>query len=264
MSEGPVVPGVAADMGRKQRSGGRLKAFWRRIRKPLAQSRFAKNAIASLLAQVLRFVWLTNPLVAGSSSARSVNEALSPAIIALWHGQHILAPCIYPKGRGGLLAMVSRSADAELNALVLERFGIEAVRGSGGRETSRNADKGGARALIALKRALDSGKNVAMIADIPHGTPRQAGLGIVTLARLSGRPLVAAAVATSRRKVLEKSWDKTTINLPFGRGSIILGEPILVAADADDEEMERKRQELTDALNEATREAYRLVDGGQK
>ena len=44
-------------------------------------------------------------------------------------------------------------------------------------------------------------------------------MGIVTLARLSGRPIVPVALATSRRKVLEKTWDKTTINLPFGRGA---------------------------------------------
>ena len=78
--------------------------------------------------------------------------------------------------------------------------------------------------LIALKRALDGGKNVAMIADIPHGTPREAGLGIVTLARLSGRPILPIALATSRRKVIEKSWDKTTINLPFGRASLTVGD----------------------------------------
>ncbi|RUY60178.1 hypothetical protein EN980_35090, partial [Mesorhizobium sp. M7A.F.Ca.CA.001.13.1.1] len=115
-------------------------------------------------------------------------------------------------------------------------------------------------ALIALKKSLAVGKNVAMIADIPHGTPRDAGLGIVLLARLSGRPLVPVAITTSRRKVLEKSWDKTTINLPFGRSSIVIGQPIFVAAGADDAEMERKRQEVTTALNAATAEAYRLVD----
>ena len=70
------------------------------------------------------------------------------------------------------VAMVSRSADAELNALMLEKFGIEAVRGSGGRDNARHLDKGGAKALIALKKSLAAGKNVAMIADIPHGTPR--------------------------------------------------------------------------------------------
>ena len=40
-----------------------------------------------------------------------------------------------------------------------------------------------------------------------------------------------------------------------------IGAPIFVAADADDAEMERKRQEITTALNAATAEAYRLVDG---
>jgi lysophospholipid acyltransferase (LPLAT)-like uncharacterized protein len=170
-----------------------------------------------------------------------------------------MAPVFYPKGRP-LVAMVSRSADAELNALVVEKFGIEAVRGSGGRESARHLDKGGAKALIALKKSLVAGKNVAMIADIPHGTPRDAGLGIVLLARLSGRPILPAAIATSRRKVLERSWDKTTINLPFGRSSIVVGTPVFVPKDADDAEMELKRQEVTASLNAATARAYSLVD----
>jgi hypothetical protein len=34
-----------------------------------------------------------------------------------------------------------------------------------------------------------------------------------------------------------------------------------VPANADEAEMERKRQEVTAALNAATAEAYRLVDG---
>ena len=117
---------------------------------------------------------------------------------------------------------------------MLEKLGFEAARGSGGRDTGNQRNKGGARALIALKKSLDEGKNVAMIADIPHGTPRQRGLGIVTLARISGRPILPVAVTTSRRKVIEKSWDKTTINLPFGRMAIMLGEPLFVAGDADE------------------------------
>jgi lysophospholipid acyltransferase (LPLAT)-like uncharacterized protein len=121
-------------------------------------------------------------------------------------------------------------------------------------------DKGGARALIALKKALDAGKNVAMIADITKGAPREAGLGIVTLAKLSGRPIVPTAVTTSRRLVLEKSWDKTTIGLPFGRGAFVFGDLIHVPADADEAEMERKRQEITAGLNTVTEKALRMVD----
>ena len=63
--------------------------------------------------------------------------------------------------------------------------------------------------------------------------------------------------------MLERTWDKTTISLPFGRSAIAVGEPIYVAKDADDAEMERKRQELTDTLNAATAKAYALVDGAR-
>jgi lysophospholipid acyltransferase (LPLAT)-like uncharacterized protein len=248
---------------RKRRGDRPMKAFWKRIRKPLAESSVAKGLLAGLLKQAMKFIRLTNPAVAGSVRFEgSRYEGMEPGIIALWHGQHLLMPAFYPSPRP-LVAMVSRSADAEINALLIEKFGIEAVRGSGGRDSARHMDKGGAKALIALKKALTGGKNVCMIADIPHGTPRDAGMGVVLLAKLSGRPILPAALATSRRKVLEKSWDKTTINLPFGRSAIAVGEPVLVAADADEAEMERKRQELTVQLNVATAEAYRLADGGK-
>jgi lysophospholipid acyltransferase (LPLAT)-like uncharacterized protein len=237
-----------------------LKALWRRIRKPIAGSRFVKNAIASLLAGAIRLIRWTNPPAAGSFDSGWPHDNHKPAIIGLWHGQHIAAPAFRAR-RMPVVAMFSRSADSELNALVAQKFGFEVVRGSGGREGADHRDKGGARALILLKKALAAGKNVAMIADIPNGTPREAGLGIVTLARLSGRPIVPAAIATSRRKVLEKSWDKTTINLPFGRSALIYGDPIHVDAGADAAEMERKRQEVTASLNLATEQAYRLVDG---
>jgi lysophospholipid acyltransferase (LPLAT)-like uncharacterized protein len=261
MSEIPVSHLGARAPAKKKKHGrpaGPLKSFWRRIRQPLAESRFAKGAIATLLAHTLRFIRLTNPLAEGSTDLQKADETLTPAIMALWHGQHLLAPTVYTP-RKEMIAMVSRSADAELNALVLEKFGFRTVRGSGGRDQKR-ARKGGAQALVALKKALDAGTNVCMIADIPHGTPRQAGMGIVTLARLSGRPIVPLAIATSRRKVLEKSWDKTTVNLPFGRSAVIVGEPVLVPSDASEAELEAKRQEVTAKLNQATVQAYRIVD----
>ncbi|MDQ6435048.1 lysophospholipid acyltransferase family protein [Mesorhizobium sp. LHD-90] len=259
MTDNPVAPSAIRAGAKKRRKVGGAKGLWRRIRQPLAQSTVAKSTLATLLAGALRLVRSTNRYAAGSSDIATSYEKITPSILAIWHGQHLMAPVLYPRGKP-LSAMVSRSADAELNALVVEKFGFEAVRGSGGREDKKKRDRGGAQALIALKKVLEAGSNVCMIADIPHGTPRQAGMGIVTLARLSGRPVVPVAMTTSRRKVLEKTWDKTTINLPFGRCAMIVGEPIAVPADADDAEMERKRQEITAALNEVTERVYRIVD----
>jgi len=249
------------EQGTARSSGARpVKAFWKRIRKPLAQSRFAKAAATSTLVQFLRLIGWTNPLVKGSVDLKSEHGDIEPAIIALWHGQHLMAPVFYRMKRP-LVALVSRSADAELNAQVVERFGIETIRGSGGRQDTSHFDKGGAKALIGMKKALDAEKNVCMIADIPHGTPRDAGKGIILLAQLSGRPIVPVAMATSRRKALEKSWDKTAINLPFGRAGIVRGDAIYVPPKATEEQVETARIELTSALNRATAEVYRLVDG---
>lgn len=247
----------SASAHRRKKRGS---SWWKRLRQPLMRSRTVTGLLAGALVGALRVVRWTNPLVKGSHPVPF--DGREPLIIALWHGQHFMTPTFYPKGKG-LAAMVSRSADAELNARVLEMFGVEAVRGSGGRGRSHDADKGGARALVGLKRLLDRGKNVCMIADIPHGTPREAGMGIITLARISGRPIMLSAVATSRRKVLEKSWDKTTLSLPFGRSAISIGPFVEVPADADEALLEAKRRELTDALNLATAEAYRLADGGR-
>jgi lysophospholipid acyltransferase (LPLAT)-like uncharacterized protein len=236
-----------------------LKRFWKTIRKPLANSTLIKNLLVLLIVGLVKLVYRTNPAVAGSQDIEPAIAMHTPAIATLWHGQHLLAPAINPR-HNKMVAMFSRSADAELNAMVAERLGYGVVRGSGGRAGANNAGKGGARALIALKRALDAGTTVAMIADIPHGTPREAGLGVVTLAKISGRPVIPVAIATSRRKVLEKSWDKTTINLPFGHRALVMGEPIFVPASADAHELEQKRREVTASLNEATARAYSLVD----
>jgi len=62
-------------------------------------------------------------------------------------------------------------------------------------------------------------------------------------------------MATSRFIRL-KNWDRTTINLPFGRGALVGIKEIRVPPDADAAMMEALRQELEDTLNETTRRAY--------
>jgi lysophospholipid acyltransferase (LPLAT)-like uncharacterized protein len=56
------------------------------------------------------------------------------------------------------------------------------------------------------------------------------------------------------------NWDRTTINLPFGRGAGVAAEPLIVPRDADDGALEDARRLLEDRLNAATRRAYDIVD----
>jgi len=145
----------------------------------------------------------------------------------MWHGQHLMIPYARTKSIARIAALTSRSRDAGPQAVALRHLGIMPVRGSGGKP-GQVRQKGGAAALLRLKRELDDGATVALTADVSK-RPRVAGLGIVTLAKLSGRPIAPTAVVTSRRFDFD-SWDRASIGKPFGRGAIVVGDFIDVPA----------------------------------
>ncbi len=256
------MPSSSSDMAEKpKKTEGFAKSLWRRIRGPLAQSDTVKSVLVWLLTSYFRLVYATNQPLKDSVDPQEAQD-FSPFIVTFWHGQHIMAPFICPKGED-VVAMFSRSADAELNARVAEKLGLITVRGSGGRASRSSARKGGARALLTLKNALKNGQSASMIADIAHGTAREAGEGIILLAKLSGRPIIPVAYAFSRNHVLEKSWDRTAIPLPFGRSMVVRGEPVWVDTDADEQQLEDKRMELTRQLNDATARAYAALENAK-
>lgn len=235
-----------------------MKKTFKRLGKALLASNAFQSVAATILHAVLSFVYRTNRHVSESDDLETAIDGKTPVIVALWHGQQLLAQFVRP-GNQPVAAVVSRSADAEINARILKKGNVHVIRGSGGRERAKTIRKGGVGALKGMKDALDRGTNVVTIADISKGTPRQAGEGIVTLARLSGRPIIPMAIATSRFYVVRKSWDKTTINLPFGRACLKLGDPIHVPRDSSDADLQTARQKVTDELNRVTEMAYRSV-----
>lgn len=236
-----------------------FRTIVKRWLKSVQRSPSGVRAVSLLAYGLLRFVYGTQRMLPARPSSREILVEAHPAIVGMWHGQHLLAPLFRPKDLP-YVALLSKSADAEINAQVVEQFGIETVRGSGGRERGAANRKGGARALLSLLRALESGKGVTMIADVPKGTPREAGRGIVTLARLSGRPVLPSAAVTSRRHVLRNTWDATTLPLPFGRVAVVIGDPIHVPRELDEAAFESKRREITEAIEAANRRAMALAD----
>jgi lysophospholipid acyltransferase (LPLAT)-like uncharacterized protein len=105
--------------------------------------------------------------------------------------------------------------------------------------------------------ALEEGINVAVTADVPK-ISRRAGLGVVTLARHSGRPIYPIAIATNRR-IVARSWDRASIDLPFGRGAAVAEEPIRVGKNADNRMLESARLLVQQRLDAATRRAEELA-----
>jgi lysophospholipid acyltransferase (LPLAT)-like uncharacterized protein len=217
------------------------------------RSSWVQRAVGFLAAEFLRLVWLTNRFSYDPVDVYDIVEPQIPAIFAFWHGQHFMTPFIKTKASHRGKVLISRHRDGEFNAIAAERLGIGTIRGSGDHGSAFHR-KGGVGAFKEMVRALADDYNVALTADVPKRS-RVAGLGIIMLARESGRPIMPFAMATSRFIRL-KNWDRTTINLPFGRGALVGGDIMVVPSDADGETMERLRAQLEATLNDATRRAY--------
>jgi 3-deoxy-D-manno-octulosonic-acid transferase len=206
-------------------------------------------------AAYIKFILKTSTSVADPPDFIQRALELHPVIIALWHGQFLLLPGIYPRDIPGR-AMIARHDDAEAFARVLRRFGLGLIRGAGA--GMRRRDRGGAEAAHGAVASLREGYSIAMTADVPPGPARKCGIGIVTIAGLSGRPVVPIAVASSRYWAAN-SWDRMTLNLPFSRLGIAMGDPISVPAEAPREVLENYRKRVEAALNVATAKAYSLA-----
>jgi len=231
---------------------------WKRLgRKSWVRSPRTQAAIGTVAANYLRFVVRTNSWIMHPSDVYDRIDPHMPIILAMWHGQHFLIPFVQrPHDRAKV--MISRHRDGQLNAIVAEKLGVGVIRGSGagGGEFLR---KGGVSAFAGMLEALSEGYSVAMTADVPK-VSRVAGLGIVKLAQMSGRPIVPVATTTSRRIELD-NWDRSEINLPFGRRVAVAGEPIYVSADASATALEAARLATETGLNEATALAHDIADG---
>ncbi len=233
--------------------------LWRQI----GQQRWAKVTIGIVAAEYLRFVGSTTRFTLEPADIYARGEADMPIILAFWHGQHLLAP-VARKIEHKVNMLVSRHRDGEINAVAAQRLGVGTIRGSGN-HGGGFVHKAGVAAFQAMLDSLADGASIALSADVPK-VARVAGLGIIKLAQASGRPIYPSAIATSRRYVVD-NWDRTTINLPFGRGAGVAAEPVSVTHVADETALEAARRLLEDRLNTATQRAYELVDkpgrGGQ-
>jgi len=223
--------------------------------KRIVRSRAVQESLGFLVAGYLKLVQRTNRFVMEPADAYERIGPQMPVIAAMWHGQHFMIHFAKrPQDRAA--SLVSRSPDGEFNAIALRHLGVRAIRGSGARGRDIRK-KGGVQAMRAMLRALDDGEMVVLTADIPK-ISRVCGEGIVTLAQLSGRPIVPVAVVTSRR-IDFNSWDKASIGLPFGRGAMVLGDPIPVPRDADAQTLEALRRQVERELDAVHARAYALV-----
>jgi lysophospholipid acyltransferase (LPLAT)-like uncharacterized protein len=170
-----------------------------------------------------------------------------PPIMAFWHGRILSGTWVF-RNRG-IAVMASANFDGQWIARIIERFGFRAVMGS--------SSRGGARALLEMKREIERGHPVAFTLDGPRGPARVAQPGAVWLAGATGSPILPFhAEGTSYWSA--RSWDSTQVPKPFTTVSLVIGEPLSVR-DTAEKTLEMASATLEGRLKETEARARQLL-----
>lgn len=208
----------------------------------------AVQAIAGFLtASYIKFVHLTSRWeYLNAAVPASFIEARKPVIVAAWHGRIFMLACLRPRPKRAYV-LVSRHRDGEMIARAMGYYSFETIRGST-EQTDAAQAKGGTAALRDMVRILKGPDYVFITPDGPRGPRQRATMGVVTLAQLTGVPVLPCAYSTRSRRVMG-SWDRLIIPRPFTRGVFVWGEPITVPRGTRGDALEAARQQIEDALN---------------
>ncbi len=160
-------------------------------------------------------------------------------IYTLWHNQVFLATYFWR--RRGIVVMTSRSFDGEYIARFIQRFGYGAARGS--------STRGATGAMVELARLMRIGRPAGFTIDGPTGPRYVAKMGAVLLAKKTRQPILPFNI-TARNYWQANSWDQFQVPKPFTRARVEIASPIYVPADAEDDVLKAKREELQNVLDE--------------
>ncbi|MFT8807665.1 glycosyltransferase N-terminal domain-containing protein [Gluconobacter sp.] len=209
----------------------------------------------TLFPRLLR-LWLgaclhsTRWQVSGSPRAlETLTTANQGTVVAFWHRSLTLSPALWfwartLEPRLALRVLISRNPDGMLIADVVRPWGIIGIHGS---SSKKGKNKGGAAVLRTALKELESGSLVGITPDGPRGPAEQVQPGAVALSRLARCAVVPVGMASTSLRL--PSWDGLAFPLPFGRGALIMGEP-LFQPDATT---------LQSALNDVSRRAESVV-----
>ncbi len=214
--------------------------------------------IGFLVSQYVRLVSHTTRWQVSNGDVLPDLLAQGRGVITItWHGGLMMIPRAWP-GPEPLHLLVSRHGDGELVARAMAHFGMVMVRGSTHRQ-DHDRDRGGAAAMRQLLTLLKAGQSVGVTPAGPRGPARQLSAGVIALARLSGAPIVPVAIMTARHRLL-RSWDSFRVPLPFSKGALVYGEPIVIQRRIDDGAQETAHREVEVALDAVTEQASHTVE----
>ncbi len=227
-----------------------LKSFIRHITVEYILAYF----LAGYMAVIKR---TTRWTLEGQEHIQPLRDGRDGLILAVWHGRFFISNSGWHRGDQPASVLVSKSSDGAIITAAAKKLGLGVIRGSGAREGS-DKDRGGREALRGMIKHIKNKGCVVITPDGPRGPRMRVQPGVLSVAKMTGAPIVPYALSARNRKVFG-SWDKFMLPFPFGRGAIVWGEPVTVDRKASEAEFETARAQLEQRMIAVTNRADSLM-----
>lgn len=169
-------------------------------------------------------------------------------LVTFWHGKYVPLFALLRGQRACVFA--SQSFRGDVIAEICRNFGYHCVQ---------IPDSAGDRSLDLMRRALAANQTGAIAVDGPLGPYHAVKRGAIQLASDLGFVLLPASVASRRKRVLIRRWDRMEIPRLFTRVCLVVGEAIEIPAGLSKEEIGPWIRRFREALEAADRRAEKMV-----
>ena len=161
-------------------------------------------------------------------------------IVATWHDTMLLPIMLRKTIRqrtpgNRMTTLVSQHQDGSFLTFAMRHFYLGTVRGS--------TNRGGTTALRTLIQTARQ-EHICMTPDGPRGPRRIISPGIITLAALSGVPIIPCTFMASRIWRFQGSWTDLVLPQPFSTSYGVIGAPLHIPGGIGKAEVELFRQQL--------------------
>lgn len=220
----------------KTRKGKGMKLI-----KKLLQSESIMKGVCWLIANYIRVVFKTTKWQKiGYDHIQSFWENKQPVIVCFWHNRLLMTCFAWESTQQKFHMLISSHRDGRLISKTVQYYDIATVSGS--------TQKGAVQAIKKILSILKQGHAIGITPDGPRGPRFRASEGVITIARLSGVPIIPVTYSISRRRVLP-SWDRLIFALPFSKGVLQYGEPFYVERNLDEKSLKEAQKNLEERLN---------------
>lgn len=243
-----------------------VKSFSKLLLRKLAYSFFIKKIITFTIYLYLLIVYKTSSKkFIGFEKICGAIENKESIIFAFWHNRLIMMPFIAQKVKKKtkdyeFMTLASKHGDGRFVGSLMEKFGLISILGSTkhGRKSSRGIDYGNMRKII---EGLKKGYSLGITPDGPRGPNQQVNGELINIAKLAKAKIVAVSCSSSNFKIIQKSWDKFKIPLPFSKLCFVVDDFYFEAKrNSDEEDVAQQKIIITERLNLVQKKADEFLN----